>query len=823
MTAARWREIKAVLAAVLEAQVDERSAVLEKLCGSDSDMRASVESLLAVEERAADVLCTAYAPGAALRAPDPSPSQIGPYSVLREIGRGGMGVVYLAERADGEFRKRVAIKLITGGLRDPEVERRFRRERQILATLEHPGIARLLDGGTTDEGHPFFVMEYIEGVALPAYCVQNEAGVEERLRLFLAVCDAVEYAHRRLIIHRDLKPGNILVTPDGTAKLLDFGLARAVDSSSGDDRTLTGAALMTPAYASPEQVRGEPYHVSSDVYSLGVILYELLAGRRPYDVKSNSVLEMAQAICEREPLPLCGASGGARLRGDLENIVAKALAKDAKQRYAGVAEFADDIRRHLDGRPVRARDATARYRFGKWLRRHRFTAPAGAAAVLLILAFAATAWWEARSAERRFQEVRGLAGSVMFELHDAISTLPGSTAARELLVKRAMEYLQNLSREAGNRRDLQRDIALGYARVAEVEGFLGESNLGQLPSALANFEKAEAILAGLAARSPNDPELRRDHIRVANMLAHSYASSGKFDRAMALAQRNIVLAEAAERSEPGEPRNLQALIASLTSVADLHTDQQQYAEAIPLRERIEQLSQRLAEMQRGGMEALRTLALARKKLGALYGVSKRYDEARREYEQAAAIDEQRLARNPNDKRAKLDLSFDYSDLGWVSGRLGKYADALAAYRRVLALRTEVAQADPNDQRAADSLASAMTRLGLALRSMGDLAGSEAELRRAIALYQSQAEREGSSWSVVRSLAEAHVYLADTLESQCLKSGGGAACRARAASELATVSSLLEGLKQKGVLPKADDQLIAQVRDHEARLRGVAAH
>jgi len=820
MTGVRWGEVKAVLAAVLDAPPSERPELLETLCGSNGEMRARVESLLALETRAGEVLNTQRAPGAALRSEPRQPTRIGPYSVLREIGRGGMGVVYLGERADGEFRKQVAIKLVTSGLRDPDLERRFRRERQILAALEHPGIARLLDGGTTAEGQPYFVMEYIQGSPLPLWCAQKNAGVEERLRLFLAVCDAVEYAHRRLIVHRDLKPGNILVTSEGTPKLLDFGLARVLDSTGTDDATMTGLALMTPAYASPEQVRGEPYHVSSDVYSLGVILYELLAGRRPYDVKSGSVLEMAQAICEKAPLPLPAAAPEGRrrrLRGDLDNIVAKALAKESRQRYVSVTDLAEDIRRHLDGRPVRARAATLRYRFAKWLRRHRITAPAGALAALLIVGFAAATWWEARSAERRFQQVRSLAGSVMFELHDAINTLPGSTAARELLVRRAMEYLESLSREAGSRPDLQRDVALGYARVAEVQGYLGESNLGRLPVAIANFEKAEAILAKLAARYPRDAGLRADYMRVANMLAHTYGNNGQFAKSLALARKTSDLAEAGLRANPADPVNIQALIVSLTAVADLYTDEQRYQEAIPLRERIEQLSVRLAELRPDSPEVLRTLALARKKLGALYGMTKRYADAQREYQQASELDERRLASNPNDSRAKLDVSFDYSDLGWVAARLGKYDDSLAAYRRTLALRTEVAQADPNDQRAADALASAVTKIGITYHYLGDLAAAERELRRAIHLYEELVPR-GSGWATTRGLALVHDNLADTIEAGCAKSHGGPACLARAAAELATERALLLGLKQKGLLPKADDKLIADIQEREARLR-----
>ena len=561
--------------------------------------------------------------------------------------------------------------------------------------------------------------------------------MEERLKLFLQVCGAVEYAHQRLIVHRDLKPGNILVTVEGAVKLLDFGLARFMDAPADEDVTQTGMPLLTPAYASPEQVRGEPLAVSSDVYSLGVVLYELVAGRRPYEVKSGSLVELAQAVCEREPLPLSAAATRwrRRLSGDLENISAKALAKEAGQRYLTMAEFAADIRRHLEGRPVHARPFTLRYRFGKWLRRHRIAAPAGALAMLLNRGFAAAAWWEARNAELRFQQVRALAGSVMFELHDAIQVLPGSTGARELLVKRAMEYLESLHREAGNRPDLEREVALGYARVGEVQGEPGESNLGQFAAATVNFEKAEVILRRLAAKGPGDAGLQADYRRVINLLARSYSADGRFAEALALAKKSVAMAEAALQAGPGDARHLEGMVAALSVAADLHTDQQQYGEAIPLRERIQRLSARLAAVRPDDLEAARTLAVARKKLGALYGMFERYDEARREYESAATIDERRAAADLNDIRARLDLSYDYSDLGWVAGRLGKSEDSLAAYRRVLALRSETAPADPRDQHAAEGVASAYGKIGIALKQTGDLKGSETELRAAMAAYE----------------------------------------------------------------------------------------
>jgi non-specific serine/threonine protein kinase/serine/threonine-protein kinase len=831
MTAQRWGEVKTVLGAVLETAVGERPALLDQLCGSDAELRAAVEQLLAMEGRAGDLLDSMALPGAALRMdasapPASGPSAIGPYRVLREIGRGGMGVVYLGERADGEYHKQVAIKLITSGRGDAGMERRFRRERQILAQLDHPGIARLVDGGATEDGQPYFIMEYIDGLPLLAYCDRNRLGVSERLNLFLSVCDAVAYAHQRLVVHRDLKPGNILVTAEGTARLLDFGLARVLDADeTSQDLTLTGAPMMTPAYASPEQMRGETYTVLGDVYSLGVILYELLVARRPYELKTGSLAELARVICEQEAAPLAGAAAGApaeaaekrgttpdrlkrRLAGDLENIVARALAKDPQHRYSSVAELADDLRRHREGQPVRARPATLRYRFGKALRRHRVAFPVGALAALLILGFAGTAWWEARRSERRFQQVRSLAHSVLFELHDAIEHLPGSTAARELLVRRALEYLENLSHEAGGNQDLQREVAIGYERVAEVEGFLGSSSLGRVRPALENFQKSEEILAKLLARRPEDASLQQDYLRVANQLARSYANVGNFQRAQEQVHKNVSFAEVALRARPGDAANVDGLMVAEGVRADLLTDQAQYAQAIPVRQRVEELSRRLAVLRPGDQEAARSLALAEKRLGALYGVTMRYEECRKEYEQALALDERRCAANPADQRAKLDLSYDYGDLGWVSARMGNFADALRAYERTLALRTEVARTDPKDFRAAEGVASSTKRIGTLLHMMNDWKGAVERHREAISLYEELTRRGPADWATARNLAEAHVDLAETLAAA---PGRRSVDATQPVAEYEKAIAIYVRLRDQGVLPAADVRHIDELR------------
>jgi non-specific serine/threonine protein kinase/serine/threonine-protein kinase len=819
MSAAPWCDVKAVLARILEAPPDQRTALLDQLCASDPDLRRSVESLLKLEERADSVFDTAMAPGAALRQEDPAPDAIGPYRILRELGRGGMGVVYLGERDDGEYRKQVAIKLITAGWGGGMLERAFRRERQILAQLDHPGIARLLDGGSTAQGQPYFIMEYVEGLPLLAYCEAQSLDVRARLDLFLRVCDAVQYAHQRFIVHRDLKPGNVLVTAEGAAKLLDFGLARMADSAAaGDDLTQSGFHAMTPAYASPEQMRGEPYTAAGDVYSLGVILYEMLSGRRPYR-RDSTLPDLVRAIAEEDPIPLLEAAHERpakwrrALAGDLERIAAKALAKNAAHRYAAVADLAADLRRHLDGLPVAARPATLRYRAAKLLSRHRVAIPAAALALLLIMSFAGAALWEARRAQRRFAQVRGLAHSVLFELHDAIQHLPGSTAARDLLVRRALEYLENLSREARGNADLTHEVALGYERVAVVQGSLGESNLGQVSAALENFSKAEQLLAGLVARRPTDASLRQDYLRTSNELATTIGYAGQVDRAMQLSRRNIAIIKGVLVSRPNDPAWLEALGVAQGHLGDDFADQQRYAEAVPFREQALETMKRVAALEPGLEQSERNVALAAKRLGALYGMVNRLQDCRRQYEAARDIDERRLARHPGDVRAALDLSYDYSDLGWLAGKTGEYAAALALYRRTLDFRRPAVEADPHDHRAAMALASAMNKIGITQRKLGNLPAALDMLQRSAKVYEDSLGKDSKEWGSLRALAENYDDIGVVVQDMRLPGSP-----ARAAAEYRHARLIYEDLRDRGLLPASYLPRIAEIAAEERRIK-----
>jgi eukaryotic-like serine/threonine-protein kinase len=374
LTPARWQLVKEVLQGAWDQDDAGRAAYLDRACARDTELRSVVEMLLASDEALGMVatISTTQLPGDIRRAhsePDPDDNLLGPYRMVQEIGSGGMGTVYLAERADGEYRKQVAIKLIKPNPGDRDLLRRFLLERQVLADLDHPNIARLLDGGTTKDGDPYLVMDYVDGVRIDQWCDDRNLQSRDRLQLFQKVCAAVQYAHERRVIHRDLKPGNILVTSSGAPKLLDFGIAKLLNPElPGNIAETTRAGLMTPAYASPEQVRGELVGQESDIYSLGVLLYELLAGRRPYSVADADGL--VGVVCEQEPVAPSIAAPERRLSTDLDAIVLKALQKDPGRRYASAAELAEDIDRFLNGLPVRARGNGASYRLGKFVRRN---------------------------------------------------------------------------------------------------------------------------------------------------------------------------------------------------------------------------------------------------------------------------------------------------------------------------------------------------------------------------------------------------------------------------------------------------------------------
>lgn len=548
MNPEKWQQIKAIFNAAVELDSAEREVFLERQ--TDEEIVSEVRRLLEAENE--NNFAEPVANLSQLWIEESAENYIGKefagYKIVREIGAGGMGIVFEAVRQKDGFSQTVALKVLRRGLDSEAMLRRFSQERQILAALEHPHIARLIDGGRSDDGTPFLAMEYVSGLPIDEFCNNRNLSIRQRLRLFVQVCSAVSFAHSRLTIHRDLKPTNILVTEDQTVKLLDFGIAKLIgDEPQIDAHTVTQLGMMTPKYASPEQISGQMVSTSSDIYSLGLILYELLTGVSAYDFPNNRPDEIAKVICENEPKrPSAVVSGHwsvvgsatdsgqsqttnsksqitnpKSLRGDLDNIILKALQKLPARRYASVEQFAGDIERHLDGLPVIARPDTFSYRLEKFVIRNRGYVVTGTLLLLtLVGGIAATSWQAYRAekqrqlAEERFNQVRELANNIVFKYYDEAEKLPNSTPIREMFVKDSLAYFDSLSQDANADDALKSELGKAFLRIAKVQGRPSSPNLGQTAAAIENYRKGIEILEPIILDS-SDTNLQAEFL-VAN-------------------------------------------------------------------------------------------------------------------------------------------------------------------------------------------------------------------------------------------------------------------------------------------------------------------
>ncbi len=657
-----------------------REAFLDEACATDPGLRAEVERLLSAHARVGDFIGSPAVPLPASWADTEgwTGRRVGPYSIVRELGRGGMGAVYLAERADGQYQQRVALKLIKRGMDTEQVLARFRAERQILASLDHPNIARLLDGGSTEQGLPFFAMEYIEGEPIDTYAGRAGLSVEDRLRLFLQVCGAIAYAHQHLVIHRDIKPLNILVTSEGMPKLLDFGIAKVLHAGGDETSTVTGMRLLTPEYASPEQVEGRHATTVSDVYALGVVLYELLTGRSPYRLRSRTPQEVVEAVRTTDPERPSQAGDDEkvrrRLRGDLDTNLLTALRKEPDRRYQSVEQFAADVRRHLDGMPVLARPDTFGYRAGKFVRRNRVPVAAGVLVVLALVGGTIATAYQARQAraaqaraERRFADVRKLAHTVLFDYHDAIKDLRGARPVRERLVHDALGYLDGLAREVEDDPSLQRELAAAYRRVGDLQ--TSDPSGGDTEGASRSYAKALAISEALL-RADSSPQARRDVASAALALGSVVWERGNLMEGLAHAQ------------------HARALLEPLVAAAPHDTD---------LRLQLSTATDRLGQISLEQGEIARALEYHRSDL--------------RQLEAAPEGAKQRPA-------MRHTLSVAYGHLADAQSEAGDLTGALESHRRSLALRQGLAREFPDNATYADNVATAQYYLATVLGHLG---------------------------------------------------------------------------------------------------------
>jgi len=704
----QWRRISEVLERVLDMPPDDRGAVLASCCDGDPGLRAQVDALLAADGHADHLLdqtgdaCLRRADGGGVSGARPPGTRIGPYRLADPVGSGGMGIVYRADREGGGFDQRVALKLLRPGPLTIEARRRFLAERQILARLEHPGIARLLDGGVTEDGEPWFAMEFVAGGPLTETCVRQALAVPDRLRLFLQVTDAVEYAHRNLIVHRDLKPSNILVTAAGQVKLLDFGIAKLLDpavADSGVADTRTDLRVMTPEYAAPEQVRGLPVTTATDVHALGLLLYELLAGVRARQLDHPTPAELERVICELDPPPPSTRTLGRHRRevaGDLDTVVLKAVAKEPERRYPTVGALAEDVRRYLAGHPVLARRSSLTHRLAKFARRNR-AAVVGAVLVALTLAIGVTGIAhqsrEARAEAARAAAVRDfLLG--LFRQADPAEALGRDLTARDLLGRGVSQVDSALAAQPA----LQEEILSELGRLYR--------NLGLYPEADSLFAKSLELLRSLGRDGTEEYATR---LTEAGGVARQ---RGNLARAESLLVAGRDLRERLHGLEGRE------LAASYTELALLSDDRTEIGRATDLARHALAIDRR--HLGETDLQVARDLELVGRLHSGLEGEKAQADSA---YRSALAI---RSGRQPEAHPEVLRLR---NSMAANLRAMRRYPEAEALHREVLAaLRRLYPDGHPD-------VASALTDLAIVLSRQGKFEEGEAAHREALALRE----------------------------------------------------------------------------------------
>ncbi len=677
----RWNNIQLLFEKALELDESEREIFLAQECGEDRELFDEVVSLLAADKKAHSLFSGSAADYISIDETVIEGKNFGNYRAVKQIGVGGMGSVYLAERSDGVFEQKVALKIVKPGMNSEDIIKRFEGERQILARLQHPNIAGLLDGGISEIGLPFFTMEYVEGKPVTEYCDEKNLSIDQRLRLFNKVCEAVLYAHQNLVIHRDIKPGNILVQEDGTVKLLDFGIAKVFEEDETDKSlTRTGIRVMTPEYASPEQVRGEPVSTATDIYSLGLILYQLLSGCPPYEVNTTSALEMERIICLTEPqkpstmitkISLSGAGQKTssdfittkrsttisklrkRISGDLDNICLMAIRKEPERRYNSVAQLINDIDNHLNGIPVTARKSTASYRTKKFIKRHKTGVVITSLSILAITLV--TVFYTVRLAEERDKAQLAaekskkvsdfLAG--IFEVADPEQSKGESITARELLDNGVKRIETELS-----------DQPEVLANMLGVTGNVYKS-LGLYKNALLLLQKALVLNDSLLGS--NSPESAKSLNDLANLnfaMGDYESAIEKFNKAIRI--RTDIYGE--ESPETAESMNDLAMV--LREEGQYKRSENLLSASLSIRQKF--MSGNSSEV----AQSINNLALVKADEGE-------YDTAEKLFEKSLKIKEKLYG------KVHPSVTETIGNLAQLHQQMGKYKDASELFKETL--------------------------------------------------------------------------------------------------------------------------------------------
>lgn len=755
-----FARLDAVFADVVDLEPESRARALEHECRDRPDLRRELEALLSAHDRLArdgDADNEQAVQGIGFG------TRVGAYRLLDKIGEGGMGEVFRAERADGVFAQQVAVKITRSTIGHRALLRRFQVERQILATLNHANIVRLLDGGATATGQAYLIMEHVEGVPVTHYCRAHALSLEKRLHIFRVVCEAVQYAHAHAVVHRDLKPANILVGSNEVPKVVDFGIAKLLEGPGVTGFTTRSVmpGPLTPNYASPEQLRGLPVTTVSDVYALGVLLYELVAGVRPYETQGQTLDRVVDIVVKTDPpRPSAAAGEGstlpysrARIAGDLDAIVLKAMSKRPSDRYASAGELGTDITRLLVGHPVLARAPSPAYVLRRLAGRHKTLVAVSAMALLFILATSGVALWQwqvARvaqaRAEQRFREVRSIANTLLFELHDTIADVAGATTARELLLRRGVEYLDRLASESSGDPDLTDELARSYVRLAALQGatfYWPHVATASGPETI--LSKAVKLAEANHAAWPEDPRFGRT-------LSAAYRAFGRLDQkrfrpeAREWLRRSLEVAELSFHPHTGDLDQRDNLIDAhlawglyLHMHAPLAEAEAQYRTALTL------ATDALPSWQ-ADPRAAASEELSASWLKWVLAHEERWAEALELAERELAVAKRRLAANPDSADARRSVAIGEHNVGWTLLGLGKAREALPRLEAALYGHEAQAAGERNNRVPAMDLGRALENRADARAALGQLVEALSDLDRALGIHEAllTADREDAS-------------------------------------------------------------------------------
>ena len=708
MTPERWQQVKSLFDVIVERTPEEREALLSVACGGDEELRGKVMALLNSDATVGD----SFFERPLLNAlPEDSLAgrPLGPYRLLRRIGHGGMGSVYLGVREDDQFHRRVAIKAVNSEFVSEHAIRRFQNERQTLAAFDHPNIVKLLDWGASEDGIPYLVMDYIEGERIDQFCETRNIPVADRLEVFLTVCSAVHYAHQNLVVHRDLKPGNILVTPQGVPKLLDFGIARLLKAEYACQTaglTRTDMQPMTPEYASPEQILGRPITTATDVYSLGVLLYRLLTDQHPFEVKTNSVLELERAICETEPEKPSLAAGrwgesSRRLGRDLDNIVLMAMRKEPQRRYASVEHLAEDIKRHLTNMPVKASGDTLTYRLGKFIRRHRAAVAASALGVFALMGSTVLSTWYARTAraeraraERRFEDVKRLSEFILYDFDEAMRS--GPTGARKEIASKGLGALDRLSQESPDE-SLKKDLIEGYLRIGDLQGNLYGPNLGDLEGAQENYQKALDLAEALYRRHGGDRTVRRDFARANQKLGEILALRADHSAALEQYRKALETFERIVAADSSDVQSMRDLLVVYERMGHTRYELGDLAVALNDYDRYLSVAGKLLANNPQDPQRRRAFARGNVRAGEIRASCGNTDSGSQQIRTGLEVFEGIAAADPVNVQARRDLASAYIILGDALAGGGRRTASIANYRKGLRIAEALHREDPQDK------------------------------------------------------------------------------------------------------------------------------